>query len=350
MPRPEINKALRFTAIAGDLEITEQVINPLPANELLVRVRAASINPVDIQLWRSGLVGVVAGDKGMGRDFAGIIVEVGRDVKGWAEGDEVFGLLFHVFGQGTFGEYINVNPSSDPIVRKPASLEFEAAASAPLVSLTAFACLDWMPPAIGSQRKVIVRGASGGAGSWVVQLAKTAYDCHVTAICSARNVDYVKKLGANEVIDYSSESVIDALLEKRSSSNEYDLLVDCVGGPELLGVYPQILHNKGAYVTVVGDKTNPRHIGGPMTYFTHPSQIIRYIKGWIWGPRYACISMAMKSEYLEKVASLFEQGELQFPIQEVIKDAFDEERQGWRRAIELIESRRIQGKVVLEIP
>ncbi|RFU32733.1 hypothetical protein B7463_g3598, partial [Scytalidium lignicola] len=339
MSRPEINKALRFTSIEGDLELTEQVIGPLSSNEILVKVKAASINPVDLQLWRSGLVGVVAGDKGMGRDFSGTVVEVGREVKGWAAGDEVFGLLFHMFGQGTFSQYINVNPTSDPIAKRPASLEPVAAASVPLVSLTAFACLDWLPPLTSSQRKIIVRGASGGAGSWVVQ-----------SICSTRNVEYVKKLGADEVIDYTNESVIDSLLAKRSGSKEYDLLVDCVGGPELIEIYPQLLHNKGAYVTIVGDKTNPRYIGGPMTYFTHPSQIIRYIKGWIWGPRYACISMYEKSECLEKVASLFERGELQFPVQEVISDAFNPESQGWRRAVKLIDSQRIQGKVVLEIP
>lgn len=108
MSRPDTNKALRFTGIGADLEINEQEIGPLPANEILVKVKAASINPVDIQLWRSGLVGVVAGDKGMGRDFAGTVVEVGRDVKGWAEGDEVFGLLFHVVRNLTLSQYIHL--------------------------------------------------------------------------------------------------------------------------------------------------------------------------------------------------------------------------------------------------
>lgn len=91
-----INKSLRFSTPRGDLEVVEKEIPPLPANELLVKVKAASINPVDVQLWSTGLVGVVAGDKGMGRDFSGTVVSVGKNVKGWAEGDEIFGLLFHV--------------------------------------------------------------------------------------------------------------------------------------------------------------------------------------------------------------------------------------------------------------
>jgi hypothetical protein len=96
MAYPETNKALLFTTIGQDLEVVEKEVPPLPANEILVKVHAASINPVDIQLWRSGLVGVVANSKGMGRDFSGTVVAVGSSVRGWAEGDEIFGLLFHV--------------------------------------------------------------------------------------------------------------------------------------------------------------------------------------------------------------------------------------------------------------
>lgn len=96
MGLPTINKALRFSSLGGDLEILEKPVTPLPANEILVKVHAASINPCDIQLWRSGLVAVVAGDKGMGKDFSGTVVGVGSNVNGWAEGDEIFGLLFHV--------------------------------------------------------------------------------------------------------------------------------------------------------------------------------------------------------------------------------------------------------------
>ena len=96
MTYPSVNKSLRFTTRRGDLEVVEKEIPPLPANELLVRVKVASINPLDIQLWSAGLVAVVAGDKGMGRDFSGTVVAVGSSVKGWAAGDDVFGLLFHV--------------------------------------------------------------------------------------------------------------------------------------------------------------------------------------------------------------------------------------------------------------
>lgn len=115
------------------------------------------------------------------------------------------------------------------------------AASVPLVVLTAYACLSWVPP-LGSfssqrQRKVIIRGASGGTGTWLVQLAKVAYDCHVTAVCSSRNAEYVKELGADEVIDYTSQDVVQTLLSRRAAVGESDLIVDCVGGTDLLSSY-----------------------------------------------------------------------------------------------------------------
>jgi hypothetical protein len=93
-----------------------------------------------------------------------------------------------------------------------------------------------------------------------------------------------------------------------------------------------------------------KSIGGPITYITNPAQIIRYIKGYIWGPRYACISFYQKSSYLSQVVGLGERGEVHAEVQEVVKGAIDEEIQGWRKAIELIESMHIRGKVVLEIP
>jgi NADPH:quinone reductase-like Zn-dependent oxidoreductase len=97
MSLPEVYNALRFTGLGENLEVTEKVLpRPLPPNEVIVKVKAASINPVDIQLWRSGLLAVVSGDKGLGRDFSGTVVSVGKDVKGWAVGDDIFGLLMEV--------------------------------------------------------------------------------------------------------------------------------------------------------------------------------------------------------------------------------------------------------------
>ncbi|EPE24600.1 GroES-like protein [Glarea lozoyensis ATCC 20868] len=323
MEYPKTNKALRFSSIGEDLKVVEIDVPPLLSTEILVKVHAASINPVDIQLWRSGIIGVVSGQKGMGRDFSGTVVSVGSSVQGWTAGDEIFGLLFHVFGEGTFSQYIRVNPSSDPVAKKPTGFTHEQAASVPLVALTAFSCLDWLPTVQQSPRRVVVRGAAGGTGSWIVQLAKAVYDCHVTAICSGRNAKYVSGLGADEVIDYTKEDVSATLR-------------------------PQILNLRGAYVTIVGDKTNVKSLGGPITYLTSPAQILRFIKGWVFGPRYACVSLYSKSDLLEQVARLADRGEVQAEVQEVIEGAFDE-REAWRKAVQMMEEKRVRGKVTLAI-
>ncbi|KAL2063746.1 hypothetical protein VTL71DRAFT_5551 [Oculimacula yallundae] len=350
MTLPEINKCLRFQGLPGsDPAIIEKDILPLPSNEILVKVHAASINPCDIQLWRSGLVSVVSGDKGMGKDFSGTVAAVGEKVSGWAEGDEIFGLLFHVFGQSTFSEYINVNPATDPVAKKPNSLTHEQAAAIPLVALTAYACLEWLPAPSSSQRKVVIRGASGGTGSWLIQLAKIVYDCHVMAICSDKNILYVKALGADTTIDYTTQDVFQTLVSSLTDDVKYDLIVDCVGGTELIPSYQQILHTRGAYLSIVGDKTDVRTLGGPITYFTNPSQILRYIKGYIFGPRYACVSFVEKSEYLQQIAGLSERGELAKVDIEVLEGIFDE-REAWRQAIEKMQSMSVRGKVVLTIP
>lgn len=126
-------------------------------------------------------------------------------------------------------------------------------------------------------------------------------------------------------------------------------------------------------MTIVGDKNNVNSMGGPVTYgkymynrfdatylwpwinltfstVTNPLQIFRYLKGYIFGPRYACVSLLTKSEYLEKVVALGERGELKVEIQEVIEGAFDEHVQGWKKATDSMESMRVRGKVVLLVP
>ena len=96
MSLPEVYKALRFNGLSGALEVAEKALHPAPPNEVVVKVEVASINPVDIQLWRSGLLAVVSGDKGLGRDFSGVVVSVGTSVKGWTIGDDIFGVLMEV--------------------------------------------------------------------------------------------------------------------------------------------------------------------------------------------------------------------------------------------------------------
>jgi NADPH:quinone reductase-like Zn-dependent oxidoreductase len=102
MVYPSSNKTLRFQGRRSNLEVVEKEIPSLQPKQLLIKVHAASINPVDIQLWGSGLVAVVNGDKGMGRDFSGAVVATGSGVEGWKEGDQVFGLLFEIVSNTSY--------------------------------------------------------------------------------------------------------------------------------------------------------------------------------------------------------------------------------------------------------
>lgn len=282
-------------------------------------------------------------------------MSVGEGLEGkWSVGDEVFGMAFRVTGNGTFSEYVTV-AATDPIARKPREWSFEQAAAVPLVVLTAFAVLEWLPKEDrrngngNGKRRVVVAGASGGTGMWCVQLAKKLFDCHVTAVCSGKNGDFVRRMGADEVVDYTSHDVAQTLLKSVEKDGKYDLYIDCVGGAEIFEHWTFLLHSYGAYVTIVGDKTSRTTVGGAMTYLTSPTQVFRYLLGFIRGPRYAVIEFKEKSEWLQKVATLAEEQEVEVVVQEVIKDVLKEGSDAWRRVFTLMEEGRVKGKIVVGI-
>ncbi|KAH9880056.1 hypothetical protein J1614_002081 [Plenodomus biglobosus] len=352
------NTSLTYTQPSSPPHLTHTSLSQPGPKEILVKVKAAAVNPVDIQLWGNPVIGWLAGNKkkGLGRDFSGVVVALGDEVRTkceWAIGDEVFGLCNRPTAEGTFASYITVTPG-DPIAKKPSTLSHQEAAAMPLVVLTAFACLDWLPSvpqSPNSTRCVIVSGASGGVGMWCVQLAKKLYACHVTAICSGRNADFVKELGADEVIDYRSQDVPATLLSGTREGTKYDLYVDCVGGTEIFHHWYDLLHTSGAYVTIVGDKTSRTAMGGPLTYFTYPSQVLRHIRGLLLGPRYANVILYQKSELLQQVKELAEKGDVKVIVQDVVKGILDEEgyEEAWKKIKKYMVEGRVRGKIVVDI-
>jgi len=194
---------------------------PTPAdNDVLVRVRAASINPVDGHMMRGGWIGRPF--SGMrkpknirfGTDFAGVVEGVGKNVTDFKPGDEVFGAR-----NGAVAEYICVK-ADRAVVMKPSNVTFEQAGSVAVAGLTALQGLRDKGH-IQSEQKVLINGASGGVGTFAVQIAK-AFGADVTAVCSTRNVDLVKSIGADHVIDYTKEDFT-------KTDQRYDLLYDLVG-------------------------------------------------------------------------------------------------------------------------
>ena len=141
-------------------------------------------------------------------------------------------LITKQLAEGTFTKYLTIQ-SREVLAKKPSNLSHYQSAAIPLVVLTAFACLDWLPAESAGPRRIIVSGASGGVGGWCVQLAKKLYNCHVIGICSGRNAEFVRGLGADQVIDYEEQDVVKTLLQGRPGGKKYDLYIDCVGGTDM---------------------------------------------------------------------------------------------------------------------
>jgi NADPH:quinone reductase-like Zn-dependent oxidoreductase len=247
------------------------VDKPTPEDdEILVRVHASSVNPVE---WY-GVTGpyfarVGAGyrrpnDPGVGVDLAGEVEAVGRDVQDIRPGDEIFGS-----GSGAWAEYAVAR--ANRVALKPANVSFEAAAAVPVAGLTALQALR-DHGGIQPGQHVLINGASGGVGTFAVQLAK-AYGAVVTAVCSTRNVEQARELGADRVVDYTSEDFTS--LEIR-----HDLMLDISGRRSFL-VCRRVLTPDATFVLVGGKMTyrglGPLpHIAGTILKSRFRSQKMRF--------------------------------------------------------------------------
>ncbi|MBG0820368.1 NAD(P)-dependent alcohol dehydrogenase [Planomonospora sp. ID91781] len=237
---------LRSYGSPDALQLTE-IDKPVPAaDEVLVRVRATSVQPYDWHLMRGEpyLARLMGGGPGLfgpkirvlGADIAGQVEAVGRDVTEFRPGDEVYGMP----KQGGFAEYACVRAGE--LVPKPKNLSFEQAAAVPMAAGTALLGLR-DDGRIQPGQDVLVNGASGGVGTFAVQLAK-AFGARVTAVCGTRNVELVRSLGADEVVDYTAEDFT-------RRGRRYDLLLDCAGSHPA-SAYRRALTPKGAHVIVGG--------------------------------------------------------------------------------------------------
>jgi NADPH:quinone reductase-like Zn-dependent oxidoreductase len=219
-----------------------EVEQPVPkTNEVLVKVHAASVNALDWHLMRGSpfLVRVTGNglrkpkDQRLGVDLAGRVEAVGDKVTQFQVGDEVFGR-----GVGAFAEYACAR--EDALVVKPATLTFEAAAAVPVAALTALAAVR-DKGRVQPGQQVLIQGASGGVGTFALQLAK-AFGADVTAVCSTRSVETARALGADHIIDYTRED-----FTKRGQ--RYDLIL-AVNGYHWIFAYRGALRPKGSYVMV----------------------------------------------------------------------------------------------------
>ena len=198
----------------------EDVEKPVPNdNQLLVKVHAASVNPLDLTIRGPWLIRPLLGlrkpkDTRLGVDYAGTVEAVGKNVTNFKPGDEVFGGR-----DGAIAEYVCVL-ADRAVVAKPGNMTFEQAAAVPVAAITALQGVRDKGK-IQAGQKVLINGASGGVGTFAVQIAKS-FGTEVTGVCSTRNVDLVRSIGADHVIDYTKEDFT-------KTDQRYDLIFDLVG-------------------------------------------------------------------------------------------------------------------------
>ncbi len=225
----------------------KEVEKPVPKDDqVLVKVHAASLNLADEHQLRSRplLIRILSGngllrpkDPRMGADLAGRIEAVGSNITQFQVGDEVFGTAL-----GAFADYVCAR--EDRLAHKPANLSFEAAAAVPIAALTALQGLRDQGQ-IQPGQAVLINGASGGVGTFAVQIAKVL-GAEVTAVCSTRHVDQARSIGADQVIDYTQD---DFTKRRRTKRQRYDLILG-VNGYHPLSAYRRALRPKGIYVMV----------------------------------------------------------------------------------------------------
>jgi NADPH:quinone reductase-like Zn-dependent oxidoreductase len=223
---------------SGDVLKLEEVEKPVPADdEVLIKVRAASVNPLDYHFLRHAFLRPVMAlatkvkTLRPGRDVAGQVEAVGKNVTQFKAGDEVFGAC-----NGAFAEYACAGESAFAI--KPSKVSFEQAASVPVAGLTALQGFRDKAQVQPGQ-KVLINGAAGGVGTFAVQIAKT-FGAEVTGVCSTRNVEMVRSIGADTIIDYTQEDFT-------SNGKQYDVILDVVANHSF-AEHRRALTPKGIYI------------------------------------------------------------------------------------------------------
>lgn len=292
------------------------------AGEVLVRVRAAALNPKD-SFVRKGRFRALSGrrfPKLVGVDFAGEALEVGGAVAGIAPGDRVFGALEEItYLRGTLATHAVMRARE--VARMPSSLGFEEAASLPLASLTALQALRDLAR-LGAGDRICIHGASGGVGTAAIQIAR-ALGAQVTTTSSPRNFELCRALGADETLDYASG---DPFASRAGARPPFRVVFDVFGDLSLARVRPA-LAPRGVYVGTV------------------PSRRLlldacRTLVGW---PRARLVVVRSRREDLEAVRAFVEAGRLRSVIDRVVplEEAFS--------AVRSLESKRTRGKIVLSV-
>ena len=300
-----------FEEIGGPL-IYKEAPNPIPSSlEILVSIHAASVNPADHKV-RSGFYSSSQNLQLpyiLGRDFSGVVTELGAGVSDFSIGDQVFGVL-DAGHEGTYAEI--VSEKAEIIAKKPSFMTHPEASALALTGLTAIVSLEDTAN-LKAGEKILIQGGAGGVGSYAVQLAKHL-EAHVIVTASPNNHEYMKKLGADEVIDYNS-------VDFREKVSDCDVVYDTVGGDVHLHSY-DVLLSGGRMVYVAPQPEN----------FQLPRTDVEVLRP----------NVARTRAHLERIIELAESSSVTAPAIEIMPLSEASAAQ------EKIKSRHVRGKIILE--
>lgn len=319
-----------------NLEIAEVDIPTVRDNDVLVKIVAASINPIDLKT-KDGKVKMLLSYKMpliLGSDFAGIVESVGKNVTKYKIGDKVYGRV-QKNRIGTFAEYIAVD--QDDIAFKPKNLTFEEAASIPLVGLTSYQALyDIMQ--LKADDKILIQAGAGGIGTIAIQLAKLS-GAYVATTTSAKNADFVKSLGADKIIDYRTENFEEVL-------TDYDYVYDTMGGETLEKAF-RIIKPNGKVVSLSGipNKRFAKEYGLPLWKQIILGIATRNISKLEkkTNASYHFLFMKPSGAQLEILTNLIEQGKIQPIIDQVVS------LNNIQTAVNHSLSGRAKGKIIIRV-
>lgn len=299
---------------ANVLEISEIKEPEIIENEILVKVKYISVNPVDWKV-RKGILSLISGNKFpklTGSDFSGIVEESNHP--DYKKGDEVFGYV-NVSKKGSSAEFIKV--TEDNICHKPENLDLKQAGVIALTGSTVYKSLiDVAKLKKGS--KVFINGGTGGVGSFGIQVAKY-YDCFVATSCSEKSIPYAKDFGADMIIDYTTDDLF--------TNEKYDIIFDCVSNLTFFGV-GKYLTSKGSLISL---KPRPKNL------------IIAFFNNILSKRKNHIVLATPKKDTLQKVKELYEEGKFKPYIDKTYK--FEQIAEAQRYS----EAGHTKGKILIEL-
>lgn len=320
---------VRYGEIKDSLSIHEIEKPSLKPSDILVEVKAASLNPIDYKIVEGKLKDMISLNlpSTIGFDVSGVVVEKGADVNNFEIGDEIYSRVPQE-QMGTIAEFVSIN--SDLVAKKPKNISFEEAAGLPLIGLTAIQALERV--GIKENDRVLIHAGSGGVGSFAIQYAK-AKGAVVYTTTSSKNVDWVKALGADRVIDYKME-------DYKEIAKNLDIVFDTLGDDYTSDAF-EIIKEGGKVTTIVGppDEETAEYMG--MKDYKLPEKISKLIEK--KAAIYKLTWMQPNAEQLNIISKMVEDGAIK-PVIDLIysfEDGID--------AYLYLSTGRAKGKVIISM-